>query len=243
MKKILITMLLCSAPIWIMAQDMAQDLVERAIRQGIVVLRQDYQLLNEDDEPIGNKPGMNCYGRTYTCGVRIGDNQFLVTKDFVIPWINESIVKSNKRNPQVSYSGFLTLNTIDFEQFDCNVEDASEEIANHLYKIEASEVEGFETDEEAGKKKGYSVWLKCSNSIDMEHVPTGLSLEYTPFSITTKENTFVYELSAQPKGNVIGGVFIVPTVSKIGSIKLKVNGMFEKRGGVWKFISLGKDED
>lgn len=243
MKKILIIMLLCSAPLWIMAQDMAQDLVERAIRQGIVVLRQDYQLLNEDDEPIGNKPGMNCYGRTYTCGVRIGENQFLVTKDFVTPWINESIVKSNKRNPQVSYSGFLTLNTIDFEQFDYDVEDASEEIANHLYKIEASEIEGFEVDEEAGKKKGYSVWLKCSNKIDMEHVPTGLSLEYTPFSITTKENTFVYELSAQPKGNVIGGVFIVPTVSKIGTIKLKVNGMFEKRGGVWKFISLGKDED
>lgn len=87
MKKILITMLLCSAHLWIMAQDMAQDLVERAIRQGIVVLRQDYQLLNEDDEPIGNKPGMNCYGRTYTCGVRVGDNQFLVTKDFVTPCI------------------------------------------------------------------------------------------------------------------------------------------------------------
>lgn len=243
MKKIFITMFLCLSSLWGMAQDMANDLIERAIKKGIVVLRQDYQVLNEDDEPIGNKPGINCYGRTYTCGVRIGENQFLVTKDFVTPWSNESIAKSDKRRPQVSYSGFLTLNTIDFEQFDCDVEEASEEISNHLYKIEASEVEGFEIDEEAGKKKGYSVWLRCSNSIDMEHVPTGLSLEYTLFNITTKDNTFIYDLPTQPKGNVIGGVFIVPTVSKIGTIELKVNGMFEKRGGVWKFVSLGKDED
>lgn len=236
-------MLLGSSSLCVMAQSMANDLIERAIKKGIVVLRQDYQILNEDDEPIENKSGMNCYGRTYTCGVRIGEDQFLVTKDFVTPWSNESIAKSDKRRPQVSYSGFLTQNTIDFEQFDCDVEDASEEVPNHLYKIEASEIEGFGIDEEAGKKKGYSVWLKCNNSFDMKHVPTGLSLEYALFNITTKDNTFIYDLPTQPKGNVIGGVFIVPTVSKIGTIELKVNGMFEKRGGVWKFISLGKSED
>lgn len=243
MRRILILIFLCSSTLLIMAQDMANDLIERAIKKGLVVLRQDYQILNEDDEPIGNKPGMNCYGRTYSCGIRIDRNQFLVTKNFVTPWNNESIVKSDKRRPQVSYSGFLTLNTIHFEQFDCDVEEASEEITNHLYKIEASEVEGFEIDENTGKKKGYAVWLKCSNIIDMTHAPTGLSLEFTLFNITTKENTFIYELPTQPKGNIIGGVFIVPTVNKIGTIELKVNGMFEKRGGIWKFISLGKDEN
>jgi hypothetical protein len=39
-----------------MAQDMANTLIENAIRKAFVLLRQDYQILNEDDEPIGNKP-------------------------------------------------------------------------------------------------------------------------------------------------------------------------------------------
>lgn len=242
MRKIFIAMLLCSSALWAMAQDTSNDLLDRAIKNGIVVLRQDYQILNEDDEPVGNKAGMNCYGRTYTCGVRVGGNQFLVTRDFIAPWSDESIVKSEKRRPEVSYSGFLTLNTIEFEQFDCDVEDAAEQIANHLYEVGGSEAEGFGIDEEAGKKKGYAVWLKCTanNNID---TPTGLSLEYVPFSITTKETAFVYEIPTQPRGNILGGVFIVPTIDKIGSIELKVNGMFEKRGGVWKFISLGKTDE
>ena len=221
----------------------ANELIDKAIRKGLVVLRQDYQVLNEDDEPVDNKSNLGCYGRTYTCSVRIGENQFLVTKDFVTPWNGESIAKSDKHRPEVSYSGFLTLNTIDFEQFEFDAEDAEEVIQKHLYSIEGSETEGFKLDEEAGKKSGYAVWLKSSNAIKMENVPTGLSIERESFNITTRENNFVYDLPSQPKGNVLGGVFIVPDVSTIGTITLRVNGMFEKRGGVWKLISLGKEDD
>ncbi|MBQ8656868.1 MAG: hypothetical protein IJ527_07470 [Prevotella sp.] len=241
MKKIIIFAFLCISNIPLFAQDMANSLIEKAIKDGIVLLRQDFQVLNEDDEPIGNKPGQDCYGRTYTCAARIEGNRFLVIKDFVAPWSNESIVKSEKRHPEVSFSGLLTLSTIDFEQFDCYVESASEEIANHLYFIDGSEIEGFSIDEEAGKKKGYAVWLKSATVPTINTLPTNLSIEILPFNITTKEDTFVYDIAAQPKGNVVGGVYITPAVNGVGSISLKVNGMFEKRGGVWKFISLGKE--
>jgi len=243
MKKVFITLLLCAASTGIMAQDMANTLLENAIRKAFVLLRQDYQVLNEDDEPIGNKPALGCYGRVYTCGVRVDEDKFLVVKEFVAPWSNESIVKSEKRHPEVSYSGLLEQNTIDFEQIDVDVEGAEEQVEGHLYTVEGSETPGFTFDESAGKKKGYAVWLKASSPISIEKVPSGLKIEMLPFSITTKENNAVYELSEQPKGNVIGGAFIVPSVDGIGKIELHVNGLFEKRGGVWKFISLGKNEN
>jgi hypothetical protein len=243
MKKTLLTLLFCTASAGLMAQDMANTLIENAIRKAFVLLRQDYQILNEDDEPIGNKPELGCYGRVYTCGVRVDEEKLLVAKEFVTPWSSESIVKSEKRHPEVSYSGLLELNTIDFEQIDADVESAEEQVTGHLYTIDGSETPGFMIDESAGKKKGYAVWLKAGSVISIEKVPSGLALDIKPFSITTKENNAVYELPEQPKGNVVGGAFIVPSIDGIGKIELRVNGMFEKRGGVWKFISLGKDEN
>lgn len=243
MKKLILALILCATYCGAHAQSLANDLIERAIKNGIVLLRQDYQMLNEDDEPIGNKSGLDCYGRTYTCGVRVGEGDFLVTKEFVAPWwSNESIVKSEKRHPEVSYSGFLTLKTIDFEQFDCDVESAEEVIANHLYTVSGSESEGFELDEEYGKKRGYAVWLKSSNAFSLQVVPSGLTLDIQPYSVSTTEGSYIYDVAKQPTGNVIGGVFLVPSIKKTGEITIKVNGMFEKRGGVWKFISIGKEE-
>lgn len=243
MKKTLLMLLLCTASTGLMAQDMANSLIENAIRKAFVLLRQDYQILNEDDEPIGNKPALGCYGRVYTCGVRVDEDKMLVAKEFVTPWSGESIVKSDKRHPEVSYSGLLELNTIDFEQIDADVDGAEEQVAGHLYTVDGSETPGFMLDESAGKKKGYAVWLKAESTISVEKVPSGLTLDIKPFNITTKENNAVYELPEQPKGNVVGGAFIVPSIDGIGKIELRVNGMFEKRGGVWKFISLGKDEN
>lgn len=243
MKKFSLIMLLCMACTGLMAQDMANTLIENAIRKAFVLLRQDYQILNEDDEPINNKPALGCYGRVYTCGVRVDEDNLLVAKEFVAPWSGESIVKSEKRHPEVSYSGLLELNTIDFEQIDADVESAEEQVVGHLYTVNGSETPGFMLDETAGKKKGYAVWLKAGNALSIEKVPSGLTLDMMPFTITTKENNAVYELPEQPKGNVVGGAFIVPSINGIGKIELRVNGMFEKRGGVWKFISLGKDEN
>lgn len=242
MKKILLTVLACCSICIANAQDFTSNLLEQAAKKGLVVLRQDYQILNEDDDPIGNKPGFDCYGRTYSCGVRVNDDEFLVTKDFIMPWANESLVKSDKRHPEISYSGFLALNTIEFEQIDASVESAEEVIENHLYKVGASEIEGFAIDEEYGKKRGYALWIKSANAFSLEKAPSGLTIEIVPFSITTTEKSFVYDLTKQPTGNVVGGVFIVPSSPAINTILLKVNGMFEKRGGVWKFISLGREE-
>lgn len=231
--------LLCAT---MQAQDMANNLIENAIKQGVILFREDYQLLNEDDEPIANKAGQDCYGRSYTCGVRTGESSFLVIKDCVAPWTNQSIVKSEKRHPEISYSGFLTLSTIDFEQFDLDPESAEEVIPNHIYRVEGSEVEGFDVDPESGRKKGYAVWLKAENSFCLTSVPSGLSLDIAPFNINTRAGSYVYDVEKQPEGNVVGGVFITPRVDKVGKISLYVNGLFEKRGGVWKFISLGTEE-
>ncbi len=242
MRKIVIALLMCLLHLSVYSQDIAGSLIEKAIKKGFVLLRQDYQLLNEDDEPIDNKSGVDCYGRTYTCGVRVESDQFLVTKDFVSPWTGESIVISERRHPEISYTGFMELSTIDFEQIDFEVEDAMDAVENHIYSVAASEVEGFSIDDVAGRKKGYAVWLKSANAFSLSKAPTGLSLEIVTFNITTKETEFVYDVPNQPKGNVIGGAFLVPSINSVGKILLKVNGVFEKRGGVWKLISLGTEE-
>ena len=48
MRKIVIALLMCLLHLSVYSQDIAGSLIEKAIKKGFVLLRQDYQLLNED---------------------------------------------------------------------------------------------------------------------------------------------------------------------------------------------------
>ena len=243
MKKTFLLMLGLMAVTAVMAQSTLENISQRAINKGFILLRQDYQLLNEDDEPVGLKPGKECYGTSYTCAVRFGTDNYIANRDFFKPWNNDkTIVKGSTNTPKVSYTGYRDLKTVEFEELDADPETASEILENHLYTFGGSEIEGFETDECYGKKRGFAVWMISDKPFDANNAPGKLSLDIKPMNITTRENTQVYDLTQQPTGNVIGGAYLVPSLKGVGKIEFRINGLFEKIGGVWKFISLGTDE-
>ena len=227
----------------VMAQNALEMISQRAITKGFVLLRQDYVLMNEEDEPVNLKEGETCNGSGYTCAVRVSTANYLLNRDFTKPWSAEKALPKNSTNHYaINYTGYRELNSTEFEEIDADPETADNVVENHLSQIEASEIEGFEIDECYGKKRGFAVWLVSDKAFGPKAEPGKLSIDIKPMNITTRENNQVYDLTQQPTGNVLGGAFLVPTIQGLGKIIFRVNGVFEKVGGVWKLISLGTDE-
>ncbi len=239
--KTMFVLLLCLFATEGMAQISLDDLIYKSLKKGFVLLQQDYLVLDEDDEPYG--PHKDYYGRTYTCAIRINQTELLVEQDFLKPWSDDlSIPKSDKYHCTISNTAYKDIESKEMEQIELDVESAEELVGNHIYKLSGSEEESFPIDDQYGKKRGYIVWLISATNFNKDKEPTGLSLDILPFNITTNDSKSVYDLPSQPKGNVVGGAYLIPYSSHTGQIAFKVNGMMEKIGGIWKLISLGTEE-
>ena len=224
------------------AQDFLESYLNQSISESIVIFRQDYQIVDEDDEPINNQAGQNFFNRIYTFGVRIGDSDYLVNRDFVKPWIRDNVTPSDSYRPLVSVSSIKSLTETTFKPFSVDVESATEEVENHLYTISESRKQGFQKDDYYGSKSGYAVWIKSKTSFNSLTPPTNIYVEISKLDIITREKPRLCDIPTQPKGNVIGGFYLIPSMEQPGDIHLRVNGLFELKGDVWKLVSLGTDE-
>ena len=243
MKKFLLTLVSLMSLTSAFAQSSLEAISQRALTRGFVLLRQDYVLLNEDDEPVNLKEGETFHGSGYSCAVRVGTENLMLNRDFTKAWSAEKpLTKNDTTHYEINYTGYRELKSTDFEEISADPETASNIVENHIYQISGSEIEGFEIDECYGKKRGIAVWLLSDKAFGPKSEPGKLSLEFKPMNITTRENTQIYDISQQPSGNVLGGAFLVPSIQGLGKIVFRVNGVFEKVGGVWKLISLGTDE-
>lgn len=244
MKKIIISLafLVSCCPFTSSAQSLFDEVINKSIRDGFVVLTQEYQMLNEDGEPVSNQLGKNYRGRQHSCGVRTLESSVLLPNSFMCPWKKETSSFKKKYEMIVSTCTLMECSLSEPENIDCDLDNANEVISNHIYSFEISEKPGFEIDNYYGKKKGLAVWVCAANEITDDSNPTELQINVVPMSITTKEDVSVYNLTNQPNGNVIGGAFLTLSTESVGKISVKVNGVFEKFGGVWNMVSLGKDE-
>jgi len=243
-KRNLIVALLCLLAVGTAkAQNDLGMFLMRSLQDGFFLFSQEYQLQNEDDEPVRNKPGKEYYGRLFCCGIAVEGENLLVDRNFIRPWTDDkTITKSKKYHTAVSATNLMEFGSLEFDEFDTDVEGATEVVEDYCYSISGAGKEGFKIDNHYGKKRGYAVWLVSASPFDMEKAPTKVSLKIATMNITTSESKQVYNMPSQPTGNIIGGAFLLPVSEGVGRISFAINGIFAKVGGVWKFVSLGTEE-
>lgn len=74
-------------------QGIFENIVIRSINGAIVFIRQDYQLVDENEGEIKNAPEKEYWERNYYLAVRIGDDSFLISGETVRPWIKSHFLK------------------------------------------------------------------------------------------------------------------------------------------------------
>lgn len=235
----LLSMLACS--ISMVAQDYLEQFLNKSITESIVIFRQDYQIVDEDDEAVNNQEGQLFFNRIYTFGVRVGETDYLVNRDFTKPWIRDNVTASDSYHPIISASAYQKLGEKQFKRFGGDAESATEEVENHLYLLSESKKTGFQKDTYYGSKSGYAVWIKSKTGFNSLTPPTDIFVEIEQLDVTTREKPRLFDLLKQPSGYVIGGFYLIPSMESPSDIKLKINGLFEMKGDTWKLVSLGTD--
>ncbi len=238
----LFTLLVACNNVYAQYNDNLNKFLSPFFKNGFILLRQDYHLINPDNDRVYTKDNMDYYGRIYTIGVRTVDNNFIVLNEMIQPWIKDMSISSNSKFvPTISNTVYRTHNATEWEPIAYDSSSNNALVEEKIYTISGSEESGFEIDTQFGSKKGFAVWIKSNGKLSTKSDLSCIDIYVEQLNIKTRENIYVYDISNQPGVDIIGGFYLVPKSEETGKLSFKVNGLFSKVGGVWKFVSLGVD--
>jgi hypothetical protein len=205
------------------------------LSSSILVLRQDYQLVDDDEGTIKNAPEKEYYGREYTAIARVGEGQFLVGLSGIKPWISAGLSKNDKFQPKVSATAYRSVKMSQYEYLDFDESAAEEVQTNRIFTIGGSEEPGLNVCGAQGLCNGYAAVIVT----DDKSAPTTFSIEISPLTVTIKETTNIYNITL-PNKNIIGGFFIVPIEQRPGLYDYSIAGQFQSFGGEWKLVTISE---
>lgn len=234
---ILAAMAISAATSCFAQQSGVESFLQKYINGGIVVFRQDYQLVDEEENEIRNAPGKEYWDRVYSVGARIGESYFLAGIDAARPWNKSGLSKNGRMQPMISATAYRSINSTEFEPVDFDASDLNEIRQGRIFLSTGSEENGFSMYAPDGATRGYAVWVSTGKPIETDDLQQ-LQTTLTPMKITFHEETAIYELPEQPEGNIIGGLFVIPLSPRPGLIDLSVAGHLQKIGGIWKLVSI-----
>lgn len=212
------------------------NLIQESLKNGIVLLRQDYQLVDENESEIKNASGKDYWSRTYYVIPRISDNSLLLPGDAIRPWIKESLSKNDRFQPAISSTAIRTLGGYEFENIDFDPDNLTEIRENRLYAMEGSEEPGFSLISGEGKTCGYGVFIVPETPLSEDNETNKFTFEIFPMTYVLNESKGLYDVNTKVSDNAMGGVYIVPVSLRPGLIEFYLIGMFQKIGGVFRLV-------
>lgn len=216
-----------------------QQLVEQAVRNGVVLLRQDYQLL---DTVTNERYGWNhrdMFNSVYSVGIKVGDG-YVVSDRFVHPWSYDGRyldLTGVTYVPVVSKTmGRIITDTV-MTEIKYGVSDVCPLEDSLAYRIdcEDSELEGFTVDSSAGAKDGWLVWVVAKDSTLSDS--SDLSLVTYRYSMTIDDDTLSYQLPDPVASDyIVGGFYVVPQNTSVGKLDFKLVGFAALRDSLWYLV-------
>lgn len=216
-----------------------QQLVEQAVRNGVVLLRQDYQLL---DTVTNERYGWNhrdMFNSVYSVGIKVGDG-YVVSDRFMRPWSYDGRyldLTGVTYVPVVSKTmGRIITDTV-MTEIKYGVSDVCPLEDSLAYRIdcEDSELEGFTVNSSAGAKDGWLVWVVAEDSTLNDS--SDLSLVTYRYSMTLDDDTLSYRLPEPVASDyIVGGFYVVPQNTSVGKLDFKLVGFAALRDSLWYLV-------
>lgn len=216
-----------------------QQLVEQAVRNGVVLLRQDYQLL---DTVTNERYGWNhrdMFNSVYSVGIKVGDG-YVVSDRFMRPWSYDGRyldLTGVTYVPVVSKTmGRIITDTV-MTEIKYGVSDVCPLEDSLAYRIdcEDSELEGFTVNSSAGAKDGWLVWVVAEDSTLSDS--SDLSLVTYRYSMTLDDDTLSYRLPEPVASDyIVGGFYVVPQNTSVGKLDFKLVGFAALRDSLWYLV-------
>jgi hypothetical protein len=220
-----------------------QQLIEDAVKDGLFVIRQNYQIKDTSVTPPayyrwGNDPHL---GTVYTLGIKVNSG-FYGDNKIMFPW-NYNTRYEQYRNianyvPVISETSWRSLDstrykTTPFSSDSCSLQ--SDSLAVYV-KSALFAGRGFHENYSAGNKDGWLVWAVSDK-------PASVA-DTLPFSLLIYRTKLVYEAGKKrheiknpvTDKKILGGLYLVPEVSDIGQIIFKLSGILIKIDNKWNVV-------
>lgn len=250
MEKLIVSILICLGPCLntraqIFVQSSSQQLVEEAVKGGIFLFRQDYQVKDTATGKYYGRGG-DVFGSVYALGIKLNGGYCLSDRG-IHPW-EYDVNFNNYRQDYlpVMYKTYWreTADTVmaDYAQW---VEKQVKELIPGKFSYVTDSLfqgKGFETDLTTGMKAGWMVWVVSEKTIAEASSQTPVSYTIYRKELELREGIGEYTLEAPSTGlNVWGGIYVVPVQTAVGQITFRLAGVMDKKGKQWTlFTLLGK---
>ena len=224
-----------------------QQMVEDAVKNGIVLIRQDYQL---SDTITKQRYGLNHeanFGSQYSIAVKI-EKGLSVSNRFVTPWDyddNYTPYRDSQYIPVMSNTQCRSLQDSNYVEFKYRPENIIAIKDSAVYQVDSlvHPGRGFLCNRETGEKEGWIVWLYVSDSANL--AKENISMVTYRQKVTIKEGLHNYSFK-QPEvnGQVLGGLYVYPQNTTIGTLEfLFVGLLIPNSGEMWQFYAIGEEPD
>lgn len=225
-----------------------QQLVEDAVRNGIVLIRQDYQLR---DTLTNQKYGRNheaYFGTVYSIAAKV-QNALSVSDKFVSPWeydSNYEHYRSSQYQPIIFKTMIRELSDSTFTelQYDNNNIRALKDGIVYYVDSLSHPNRGFIIDQSKGEKDGWLVWVCSSDTTQLSNA--SLSLVTYKYKATIEEGLTKYSVKRPTVSvGILGGIYVCPRTTTIGTVEFMFEGLIIPDGNDnWQFYAIcGTNDD
>lgn len=224
-----------------------QSLIEEAVADGLLIVSQEYQLQDVTNKNLFGRDKKEYFEKTYSLAVRLNGG-YLLTNTTVKPWETDKNFDEYRNNekyiPLISKTTFRKIADKKFAALPFDTAYCAETVPGYLYTLTDTKGEfGFQLDRTAGLKKGWLVWVKLKDDISASDT-TGVELQIYRNEITVKPDSLLYEVkSIAESDHLLGGIYVVPEVTRVGQLTFKLVGMLRNIDNKWNVLTFGSASD
>ena len=215
-----------------------QKIIEDAVIDGVLLVRQEYQL--EDTVSLkrytwNNRPE---FGSAISFCV-LTENGYVISSTALKPWEQDSKFDKYKGvyRPVLTDTWYKTAASKDFRKAGGIAPSETKYLAdtNWTCVFDSLFGQGFAVDTTSGEKDGWLVWLTAGNAGNVES--DSLTLMAYRYKLTVQADVEAYEIpSPTSSRHIIGGIYVEPKYPGIGKMKLELVGTVVKNGDNWQML-------
>ena len=228
-----------------------QQLIEEAVKDGLFVVRQRYQLQDTTAQTpaLFGWQNRNWFGESYSLGIKVKTGYYLSDKA-IRPWIYdpkyEQYTANNKLTPVLSAREYRTVEDTVYKALPNNDISVKEISSSYIFQVQDSvsfEQKGFPVDTCDGTKKGWLVWLVTDKPLEeqTDQLPTYLIYRLEMNFEQGKDRYEIREPSSEK--HILGGFYFVPAFNEIGQITFCLAGILNHENSKWYVVCLSDSID
>ena len=214
-----------------------QQIIKDIVTNSFVVVEQSYQLEDTVNHQLFGRNNQPEFGKLRGFAVKTKEG-YIVSNNLLAPWT----VDENCRRYLNQYKGKISKTSI-FEILDTvtsprSIISYSAHNQNCLLSLVNDTVfqnNGFSIFQGIGKTEGWLVWLTAKS--DIEAMKSGDEVSYQIYKkeLEIASDSVCYDVANPTTENkIIGGLYIVPGLSKIGYVEFELCGIMVNVEDSWK---------